>query len=101
MNVKRLIRLLKLLQMLELGSGQNSAGLAEACGVGHRTIRRDLESLRLAGVPVEINHESQRFSIAGAFVLPPTNFTVEEPLSLLALSSRWLVRIQRDRFRLE
>lgn len=86
MNSKRLTRLLKLLQMLESGPGQTSAGLAEACGVGRRTIFRDLEALRQAGVPLAFDLRARRFSISGAFFLPPTNFTTEEALSLLALA---------------
>ena len=86
MNVKRLTRLLKLLQMLASGPGQNSSGLAKICGVGRRTIFRDLESLRAAGVPLAYDREAGRFSIPSAFFLPPTNFTADEALSLLALA---------------
>jgi predicted DNA-binding transcriptional regulator YafY len=86
MNVKRLTRLLKLLQMLGSGPGQNSSGLAKICGVGRRTIFRDLESLRASGVPLAYDREAGRFSIPSAFFLPPTNFTADEALSLLALA---------------
>src|SRR5687768_9101144 len=87
MNIKRLTRLLKLLQMLESGAGQNSAGLAKACGVGRRTIFRDLEALRHAGVPLEFDPDDRRFSIPATFFLPPTNFTAQEALSLIALAA--------------
>jgi predicted DNA-binding transcriptional regulator YafY len=86
MNDKRITRLLRLLRMLHTGAGQNSAALAKACGVTRRTIFRDLESLRRAGVPLEFDQKAQRFSISGAFFLPPTNFTAEEALSILALA---------------
>ncbi len=87
MNVKRIIRLLKLLQTLQSGNKQNASGLARACGVSRRTIFRDLETLKTAGVPLEFDHDGQRYSIAGSFFLPPTNLTAAEALSLIALAS--------------
>ena len=53
MNVKRITRLLKLLQTLQSGSGQNVDGLAKSCGVSRRTMFRDLVALRASGVPIE------------------------------------------------
>jgi proteasome accessory factor B len=87
MNIKRITRLLKLIYLLQSGPGKNSAGLANSCGVGRRTIFRDLETLRQAGVPLEFDRKEQRFSIPGASFLPPTDFTAEETLSLLALAA--------------
>jgi proteasome accessory factor B len=46
-----------------------------------------LEALRQAGVPLNFDREAQRYSIRGASFLPPTDFTAEETLSLLALAS--------------
>lgn len=86
MNVKRVIRLLRLLQMLQSGGGQNIDGLAAACGVSRRTAFRDIESLREAGVPVVFDREQDRYSIPGAYFLPPTNFTPEEALALIGLT---------------
>lgn len=86
MNVKRITRLLKLLQMLQSGGRQNAGGLAKACGVSRRTLFRDLQSLRSAGVPLEYEKEQDRYSIPGSFYLPPTNFTAAEALSLIALA---------------
>jgi predicted DNA-binding transcriptional regulator YafY len=79
--------LLKLLQTLQSGGGQNASGLARACEVSRRTIFRDLESLRLAGVPLKYEQDGQRYSIPGSFFLPPVNLTAEEALSLIALAS--------------
>src|SRR4029079_19222022 len=87
MNIKRITRLLQLLQMLQSGAGANANGLSQACGVNKRTIFRDLESLRQAGVPLAFDKEENRYSIPGAFFLPPTNFTAAEALSLVALAS--------------
>ena len=72
MNVKRITRLLKLLQTLQSGSGQNADGLAKHCDVSRRTMFRDLRLLRQAGVPVSNSTPSRdRYSIPGA-LLPPT-----------------------------
>jgi predicted DNA-binding transcriptional regulator YafY len=86
MNVKRITRLLRLLQTLQSGGGQNADGLAHLCGVSRRTLFRDLESLRDSGVPLEFDKEQDRYSIAGSFFLPPTSFTAAEALSLIALA---------------
>jgi predicted DNA-binding transcriptional regulator YafY len=88
MNLNRISRLLKLLQTLQAGNGQDAEGLATTCGVSRRTIFRDLETLRDAGVPLEFDNEHERYWIPGAFFLPPTNFTAEEALSIIALASK-------------
>ncbi len=87
MKDKRITRLVKLLQMLQDGRGQNSAGLATACGVGRRTIFRDLETLRAAGVPLEFDARAQRYSISRGSFGPPTDLTAEEALSIWALAN--------------
>ena len=38
-------------------------------------------------MPLKYDAEAQRFSIPGSFFLPPTNFTAEEALSLIALAA--------------
>jgi proteasome accessory factor B len=87
MNIKRITRLLQLLQMLQSGTGANASGLSAACGVNVRTVFRDLEALRQAGVPLEFDKQEKRYSIRGAIYLPPTNFTAAETLSLVALAA--------------
>jgi len=87
MNVKRITRLLKLLELLQSGSGQNADGLARACGVSRRTVFRDIEALNAAGVPVAFDEEHDRYSIPGTYFLPPINFTPAEALSLVAMAS--------------
>jgi proteasome accessory factor B len=88
MNLSRITRLLELLQTLQSGKGQNADGLAKACGVSRRTVFRDLETLRTAGVPLEFDGQTQRYFIPSSFFLPPTNFTASEALSIIALASQ-------------
>jgi predicted DNA-binding transcriptional regulator YafY len=88
MNLKRITRLLKLLQTLQAGGGQDADGLAKSCGVSRRTIFRDLETLREAGVPLAFDSQEDRYFIPASFFLPPTNFTPEEALSIIVLASK-------------
>lgn len=88
MNLNRITRLLGLLLTLQSGQGQNASGLAKACGVSRRTVFRDLETLRAAGVPLEFDAESQRYFIPSSFFLPPTNFTAAEALSIIGLAGQ-------------
>src|SRR5690348_8753079 len=85
MTLSRITRLLKLISLLQAGRGHNTRSLAQECGVSRRSIFRDLDVLRLAGVPLEFSEEEQRHRIPGMNFLPPTNFTPDEALSLLVL----------------
>jgi len=89
MNIKRVTRLLKLLQALQAGAGDNADGLAEASGVGRRTVFRDIEALKEAGVPVAFDHATKRYSLDGDYFLPPTNFTAEEALSIIGIATQF------------
>ncbi|TWT78522.1 HTH domain protein [Posidoniimonas polymericola] len=88
MNVKRITRLLRLLQTLQSGSGRDATRLADSCGVCRRTLFRDLQTLKSAGVPVEYDREDGRYRVAGAYFLPPTNFTAEEAFALICLAEQ-------------
>jgi proteasome accessory factor B len=87
MKSKRIVRLMKLLRMLQSGRGQNPDGLAKVCGVGRRTIFRDLVTLREAGVPLEFSTHTKRYSIPSGSFGPPSDLTAEEALSLWALAN--------------
>lgn len=87
MKSKRITRLVRLLQMLQEGKGQNTDGLAKACGVNRRTIFRDLETLRSAGVPLAFDAKAQRYSIPRGSFGPPADLTADEALSLWALAN--------------
>lgn len=56
------------------------------CGVSRRTVFRDLEALRVAGVPLEFDPALDRYSIPSTYYLPPVNFTAAEALSLMVMA---------------
>lgn len=76
---------MKLLGLLQAGRAYNTESLARACGVSRRTIFRDIDILREAGVPLVYNEQEQRYRIPDNYLLPPTNFTPEEALALIVL----------------
>ena len=85
MNLAKIHRLLQLIGLLQAGRGYNAESLALECGVTRRTIFRDLDMLRQSGIPLAFDEGRQRYCIPGACLLPPTNFTPEEALSLVVL----------------
>jgi predicted DNA-binding transcriptional regulator YafY len=85
MNLSRLRRLLQLISLLQGGRQHNTEALAKACEVSRRTIFRDLDTLRTAGVPLVYDESRQRYHIPGTYYLPPTNFTPEEAMALVVL----------------
>ena len=53
--------------------------------MSRRTIFRDLDVLRQAGVPLVYDEQIQHYHVPSTYFLPPTNFTPEEALALLVL----------------
>src|SRR6476646_1792563 len=85
MKVSRISRLVQLLGLLQADSAHNAASLARQCGVSRRTIFRDLDVLRQAGVPLLFDDEQCVYRIPGTYFLPPTNFTTDEALAVMVL----------------
>jgi predicted DNA-binding transcriptional regulator YafY len=74
-----------MIALLQGGKGHNVDALAAHCGISRRTVFRDLEVLRQAGVPLKLDDEFQVYHLADTFSLPPTKFTAEEALAVLVL----------------
>jgi len=85
MNLSRIHRIVKLLGLLQSSQGMHAGELATECGVSRRTIFRDLDALRQAGVPLVFDNQRQEYHIPGVFFLPPTNFTPDEALAVISL----------------
>jgi proteasome accessory factor B len=76
--------MITVLKLLQTGR-PNVETLAQSCQVSRRTIFRDLDMLRKAGIPILFDPHQQRYYLAGSFFLPPTHFTAEEALALITL----------------
>jgi predicted DNA-binding transcriptional regulator YafY len=87
MKTAKVLRLLKLIRLLQAGRGQNAEALARSCGVSKRTVFRDFDLLRQAGVPLCYDETRQYHRILGNCYLPPTDFTPEEALALIVLAA--------------
>ncbi len=87
-NIKRITRLLNLVSELQSGKEMNADSLAEACNVSRRTVFRDIESLKSAGVPIDYNGSNKHYRLDSTHYLPPTNFTLKEALALILLIER-------------
>jgi proteasome accessory factor B len=85
MKQTRISRLVEIIGLLQTGRGQNTKTLAQHCGVSRRTIFRDLDVLRDAGVPLQFDDQQQIFRLPGQRFLPPTAFSPEETLALMVL----------------
>lgn len=83
MKVSRVHRLLKLITLLQTGKPYRVADMSRECKVSRRTLFRDLNLLKLAGVPIVFDVVADRYAIEKKFFLPPVNFTVGEALSLM------------------
>ncbi len=77
--------MIQILGLLQTVRGHNAGELAKSCEVSRRTIFRDLEVLRDAGVPLLFDDDHNAYRIPGTYYLPPTNFTTEEALAVIVL----------------
>jgi predicted DNA-binding transcriptional regulator YafY len=81
----RVHRLLRVLTLIQGREGWTPARLAEECGVGIRTIFRDLNELEGAGIGIEFDHTAKTYRVPRDFFLPPVQLTAREALSLSVL----------------
>src|SRR5579883_2789924 len=77
----RLARVLRVLQLLLSRGRWNARDLAGEQEVSERTIYRDMQTLELAGVPVEFDQEDKCYRIRQDFRFPVPNLTDEEALA--------------------
>lgn len=85
MNVQRVQRMLNLLRYLQAVRGYTAEAMALEEGVSRRTVFRDLDLLKRAGLPVEFDADHRRYVLRGKLVLPPINLNAHEALALLLL----------------
>jgi len=90
-NVNRSVRLTQIQHFLHKNPrGLTSGELAELCGVGIRTIQRDLLTLQ-SDLGIPITQKGDRYGILDGYVLPPISFSLYEAMALL-LAARLVFR---------
>ncbi len=78
-------RLLLIITLVQSGRRISPGSLAEQCGVTKRTIFRDIEKLKLTGIPITFDHVLDTYHIDGDFYLQPLQLTADEALALTAM----------------
>jgi len=85
LKVSRIHRLLRLITLLQSGKSYTTRDLAKEINVSRRTLFRDMNLLKLAGIPIYYNSTGKQYSIQRDFFLPPINFTLPEVLGLMMI----------------
>lgn len=87
MDIGRMHRIMRLLVMLQAGAGTTRDELMEQLDVSRRTLFRDLDVLRAAGIPV-YHDRTHGYRIHEKFYLKPVNLSVPETLGLMLLTKQ-------------
>ncbi|WP_437185089.1 helix-turn-helix transcriptional regulator [Planctomicrobium sp. SH668] len=85
-SIAKIRRLLSLLELLQSGREYSSTELSTLCRISRRTVFRDLKTLQDAGVPILYDSKKQGYWIVSQPLLPATNLSIAETLSLLVLA---------------
>jgi predicted DNA-binding transcriptional regulator YafY len=83
----RLIRLMRLITLIQGKPGILARELAERCEATERTIYRDLEALSAMHIPITNMGHGKGYAFIGNFSLYPLNWTEEETLAFSMLPS--------------
>lgn len=83
----RLIRLMRLITLIQGKPGILARELAERCEATERTIYRDLEALSSMQIPVTNMGHGKGYEFVGNFSIYPLNWTEEETLAFSMLPS--------------
>ncbi|NOT02624.1 MAG: WYL domain-containing protein [Phycisphaerales bacterium] len=90
MKMTRTQRLIRIVQLLQAGRSYDVDALAAEMAISRRTVFRDLNVLREAGVVCSYDAESERYGIDRSYYLPPVNLTMEEALALLLVTRKFV-----------
>ncbi|MEC7384996.1 MAG: HTH domain-containing protein, partial [Planctomycetota bacterium] len=81
----RLIRLLRLMRMIEARPGLGSAELAAELQVSERTVFRDVDAMKVAGVPVKARRQLGGYVIEGEVLSSARGLEADELAALRVL----------------
>lgn len=76
--MERLIRLLRIINLIQSSPGIKAKELADICETSERTIYRDLDIISAAQVPITNQGHSKGYEFIGNFKLYPTNWDETE-----------------------
>ncbi len=79
-RVSKLWRILRIFTLIEGSSGISARDLAAKCEVSVRTVYRDVDLLKLAGIPI---YSDKGYRVQETFFLPAVQFGLQEILSLI------------------
>ncbi len=79
-RVSKLWRILRIFTLIEGSSGVSAKELAAKCEVSVRTIYRDVDLLKLAGIPI---YSDKGYRMPDTFFLPAIQFNLQEVISLI------------------
>lgn len=77
---ERLARVLRVLQLIQGRGRWNAVAIAEELNCSERTVFRDLQVLRFAGIPWELDEKQGHYHVRPDFRFPVLNLTEEELL---------------------
>jgi len=85
-NSEKLLRLLKIITLVDKPSGAPLSSLLEDCGVCSRTLYRYMEALNESGMPIYYDEEKKRYRFSSKVFLQPLTFTATEATALIRCS---------------
>jgi len=94
MKQGKITRVVQILTVLQSGKSCSVGDLAKLFGASRRTIFRDLQELKVIGVPYHYNAKAGGYTMDPEFFLPPIDLNLQEALSLLLLVHKASGQIQ-------
>ncbi|MEK3731493.1 MULTISPECIES: helix-turn-helix transcriptional regulator [Paenibacillus] len=81
----RLIRLMRIITLVQARPGILARELAERCGTSERTIYRDMDALSAMHIPISHRGRGRGYMFIGQFAMYPMELTEDEVQSLYKL----------------
>ncbi|WFB60101.1 HTH domain-containing protein [Paenibacillus sp. BR1-192] len=81
----RLIRLMRIITLVQARPGILARELAERCGTSERTIYRDMDALSAMHIPITHQGRGRGYTFIGHFAMYPLGLTEEEVQALFKL----------------